>query len=46
MERASKIAVGEIRSFLEKNATIEKVFLVCFSEEARGCYREALAGSR
>lgn len=45
MERASKIAVGEIRSFLEKNATIEKVFLVCFSEEARGCYREALEGA-
>lgn len=45
LERASKIAVGEIRSFLEKNATIEKVFLVCFSEEARGCYREALEGA-
>jgi O-acetyl-ADP-ribose deacetylase (regulator of RNase III) len=42
VERASRIAVAEIRGFLEKNWTIEKVFLVCFSERARVCYREAL----
>ncbi len=43
MERASKIAVGEIGDFLEKNASIEKVTLVCFSEEARGWYLKALS---
>ena len=42
MERASRIAVAEIRDFLEKNGTIEKVLLVCFSERAKGCYRDAL----
>ena len=43
LERASKIAVGEIRDFLETNGSIEKVFLVCFSERARGCYLDALS---
>ncbi len=43
LERASRIAVGEIRDFLETNGPIEKVFLVCFSERARGCYLEALS---
>jgi len=42
VERASRIAVAEIRDFLEKNGTIEKVLLVCFSERAKGCYRDAL----
>ena len=46
MERASKIAVAEIRKFLDKNASIEKVTLVCFSEEARGCYIKALEERR
>ncbi len=46
VERASRIAVGAIKGFLEKNCTIEKVFLVCFSERARGCYREALEEKR
>ncbi len=42
MDRASKIAIAEIMEFLEKNQTIEKVTLVCFSERARGSYIEAL----
>jgi O-acetyl-ADP-ribose deacetylase (regulator of RNase III) len=46
VERASRIAVGEIRDFLERNDTIEKVFLVCFSERARRFYREALEEKR
>jgi len=46
LERASKIAVGEIKEFLEKNGTIERVVLVCFSERAKGCYVEALEESK
>jgi O-acetyl-ADP-ribose deacetylase (regulator of RNase III) len=46
VERASKIAVAEIRGFLEENGSIEKVLLVCFSERARGCYIEALGENR
>ncbi len=46
VERASKIAIAEIRDFLETNRSIEKVFLVCFSERARGCYIEALGENR
>lgn len=43
VERASPIAVAEIRDFLEKNGMIEKVLLVCFNERARGSYRDALS---
>ncbi|MGC9514815.1 O-acetyl-ADP-ribose deacetylase [Methanocrinis sp.] len=46
MERASSIAVAEIGDFLEKNDTIERVVLVCFSERAKGCYIEALEERR
>jgi O-acetyl-ADP-ribose deacetylase (regulator of RNase III) len=46
VERASRIAVGEIRDFLEANGSIEKVLLVCFSERARGSYLEALKETR
>jgi len=46
VERASKVAVAEIRGFLEENGSIEKVVLVCFSERARGCYIEALGENR
>jgi O-acetyl-ADP-ribose deacetylase (regulator of RNase III) len=46
VERASRIAVAEIRDFLEANGSIEKVTLVCFSERARGSYLEALKETR
>ena len=42
VERAARVAVGEIRDFLDKNGAIEKVMLVCFSEMAKGCYLRAL----
>jgi O-acetyl-ADP-ribose deacetylase (regulator of RNase III) len=32
VERASKIAVKEVKGFLEKNPTIEKVMFVCFDD--------------
>ena len=43
VERASSIAVAEIRGFLEENGSIEKVVLVCFSERAKECYLDALS---
>ncbi len=46
LERASSIAVAEIRDFLEANGSIEKVIIICFSERARGCYIEALGENR
>ena len=33
LERATKIAVSEVKKFLEKNESIEKVIFVCFDEE-------------
>ena len=42
MERATHIAVAEIRKFLEANALPEKVFLVCFGKAAFDFYARAL----
>ncbi len=42
MARASRIAVGEIRKFLESEPSIEKVVLVCFGQDAYQCHIEAL----
>ncbi|MCL1470253.1 O-acetyl-ADP-ribose deacetylase [Argonema antarcticum A004/B2] len=38
LERAAKIAVTEISSFLERNTSVEQVILVCFSKSAYDCY--------
>jgi O-acetyl-ADP-ribose deacetylase (regulator of RNase III) len=38
LERASRIAVSEVKSFLERNSSLEKVVLVCFSERDYRCY--------
>jgi len=42
VDRAAKIAVREVRTFLEKNQTIDKVLLVCFGEGAYRCFQQAL----
>jgi O-acetyl-ADP-ribose deacetylase (regulator of RNase III) len=42
MERAARIAVAEIKSFLDRNATLEKVILVCFGEQALHCHASAV----
>lgn len=42
MERAAPIAVSETARFLEKNAFVEKVFLVCFGQQALNLHRKAL----
>src|SRR5882672_1448535 len=42
MDQAVRIAVAEIRIFLERNSSIEKVVLVCFGKSAFDVHREAL----
>jgi len=46
MERAARIAVTEIKTFLERNSSMEKVVLVCFGKSAFDIHREALAEIR
>ena len=46
LERATCIAVREVRSFLELNPTLEKVLFVCFDHNARECYERVLAVDR
>jgi len=43
LEKATKIAVTEVKQFLENENTIEKVFFVCFSSEIYQCYQKSLA---
>jgi len=38
LERAAAIAVREVKSFLEKNLSLEKVVFVCFGKRAYDCY--------
>jgi len=40
LERATKIAIGEVKKFLEKNESIEKVIFVCFDEETYSIYKK------
>jgi len=42
LERATKIAVDEVKKFLEKNESIEKVIFVCFDEETYQVYQKIL----
>jgi len=42
MERATKIAVDEVKKFLEKYLSIEKVIFVCFDEETYQVYKNIL----
>jgi len=42
MDKAARIAVTEIRTFLEQNSSMEKVVLVCFGRSAFDVHREAL----
>lgn len=41
MERATRIALGEIRAFLEKESAVEKVICCTFSPRDLDVYREA-----
>lgn len=42
IERATKIAVSEVKKFLEQNTSIEKVVFVCFLQRDCDCYRKVL----
>lgn len=38
LERATRIAMTEVKQFLEQNSTIEKVIFVCFGAKNFNCY--------
>jgi len=38
LERATAIAISEVRSFLERNPSFEKVIFVCFGKHTHECY--------
>lgn len=42
LERATKIAVSEVKKFLEKTKSIEKVVFVCFDEETYRVYKNII----
>lgn len=42
LERATKIVMNEVKKFLEKNGSIEKVVFVCFDEETYRVYNKIL----
>lgn len=41
VERAAKIAIKQIKTFLTKHPTIKKVYLVCFSDDIYLAYQQA-----
>jgi O-acetyl-ADP-ribose deacetylase (regulator of RNase III) len=43
LERATRIAVREVRAFLEANPGLEKVVFVCFDRFTFNCYEQAVA---
>lgn len=42
IDRATRIAIGETKKFLEKDPTLEKVIFVCFSSRDYEIYRSAI----
>jgi len=46
LERATRIAVREVRAFLGLNPTLEKVFFVCFDRRTHDCYQMVLSESK
>ncbi len=42
MDRAARIALSETKDFLERNRSVDKVFLVCFGASALEIYNAAL----
>lgn len=45
IEHAARIAVGETRRILEKDASIEQVVFVCFGQQAYRTYLKAIEGA-
>jgi O-acetyl-ADP-ribose deacetylase (regulator of RNase III) len=46
LERATKIAIKKVRSFLSQNKEIEKVIFVCFGDETKKIYDKILEGNK
>jgi O-acetyl-ADP-ribose deacetylase (regulator of RNase III) len=42
LDRAARIALDAIRSFLERNAEVERVLVVCYSPEVHDAYQAVL----
>ncbi|MBM7856030.1 O-acetyl-ADP-ribose deacetylase (regulator of RNase III) [Desulfohalotomaculum tongense] len=42
VERAAKIAIAEIKEFLQRNHSVEKVIMVCFDRQTYNCYRNTV----
>jgi O-acetyl-ADP-ribose deacetylase (regulator of RNase III) len=42
VERATRIAVDEVRLFLEENTSLQKVVFVCFGQRAYNTYRAVM----
>lgn len=42
LERATKIAINEVKKFLEKNDFLEKVIFVCFDDKTYEVYEKLL----
>lgn len=42
LERATRIAVREVRAFLAVNNTVEKIVFVCFDRRTHECYQRVL----
>ena len=43
LARATRIAVREVRAFLEQTPSVEKVLFVCFDRRTHDCYQMVLA---
>jgi O-acetyl-ADP-ribose deacetylase len=43
LKKATQIAMGETKRFLEENEGLDQVIFVCFSEEALGTYQETFS---
>jgi len=41
-DRAARIAVSEVKTFLEKHSSVENVFFVCFNHQTYDYYRSAV----
>jgi O-acetyl-ADP-ribose deacetylase (regulator of RNase III) len=46
LDRATRIAIKETRTFLEQDKTIERVVFVCFGKPAYDCYVKTLEQSK
>ncbi|MEJ2493151.1 MAG: O-acetyl-ADP-ribose deacetylase [Ignavibacteriaceae bacterium] len=42
LERATKIAIAEVKNFLEQNDALEKIIFVAFDERTCDCYNKLL----